>query len=166
MANKASFTPDEWSKVLQSVMMAGIAVSAAEPGGLWGALKESMAGGRSLLDAKSDASSNELIKAVVADFETSEGRTIARDSLQAKLSGSKPAEIRLTAINAIREASSLIDAKAPSDSAAFKSWLQRTSQNVADASNEGGFLGFGGVRVSEAEKATLADVSKALGLKS
>ena len=30
---------------------------------------------------------------------------------------------------------------------------------------EGGFLGFGGVRVSEAEKATLAEISGALGLK-
>ena len=28
---------------------------------------------------------------------------------------------------------------------------------------EGGFLGFGGVQVSDAEKATLADIAKALG---
>ena len=37
------------------------------------------------------------------------------------------------------------------------------SQKVAEASKEGGVLGFGGVPVSEAEKATLADISKALG---
>jgi hypothetical protein len=36
---------------------------------------------------------------------------------------------------------------------------------VAEASTEGGFLGFGGVRVSEAEKATLAEISGALGVK-
>jgi hypothetical protein len=34
---------------------------------------------------------------------------------------------------------------------------------VAEASTEGGFLGFGGVKVSDAEKATLADIAKALG---
>jgi hypothetical protein len=34
---------------------------------------------------------------------------------------------------------------------------------VADASTEGGFLGFGGVKVSEAEKATLAEIAAALG---
>jgi hypothetical protein len=34
---------------------------------------------------------------------------------------------------------------------------------VAEASAEGGFLGIGGVQVSEAEKATLGDISKALG---
>jgi hypothetical protein len=34
---------------------------------------------------------------------------------------------------------------------------------VAEASKEGGFLGFGGVQVSEAEKATLAEIAAALG---
>ena len=60
MANKASFSPDEWTKVLQSVMMAGIAVTAAEPSGLWGTVKESMVAGRALLEATSDTGSNEL----------------------------------------------------------------------------------------------------------
>ena len=35
MANKASFTPDEWTKVLESVAVTGMAVTAAEPSGLW-----------------------------------------------------------------------------------------------------------------------------------
>jgi hypothetical protein len=34
---------------------------------------------------------------------------------------------------------------------------------VAEAASEGGFLGFGGVKVSDTEKATLAEISKALG---
>jgi hypothetical protein len=37
------------------------------------------------------------------------------------------------------------------------------SQKVAEASAESGFLGIGGVHVSDAEKATLADIAKALG---
>ena len=43
MPDKSNFTPDEWKLLLESVMMAGIAVSAAEPSGLWGLLKESFA---------------------------------------------------------------------------------------------------------------------------
>jgi hypothetical protein len=35
---------------------------------------------------------------------------------------------------------------------------------VAEASTEGGFLGFGGVTISEAEKATLVQISTSLGL--
>ena len=46
---------------------------------------------------------------------------------------------------------------------AFKAWLQTISQNVAEPSSEGGFLGIGGVQVSDTEKATFADISKALG---
>lgn len=164
MASKASFAPEEWTKVLQSVMMAGIAVTAAEPSGLWGTLKESMVAGHALLEAKSDTKSSELIKAVVADFETSEGRAAARDRLQATLTGSKPGEVKAKAVAAVRDAAALLDAKAPDEAAAFKAWLRHISQVVAEASTEGGFLGFGGVRVSEAEKATLAEISGALGV--
>ena len=45
MANKASFTPDEWTKVMESVAVTGMAVTAADPSGLWGMLKEALAGG-------------------------------------------------------------------------------------------------------------------------
>ena len=34
MTDKTNFTPEEWKLLLESVMMAGIAVSAAEPSGL------------------------------------------------------------------------------------------------------------------------------------
>jgi len=34
----------------------------------------------------------------------------------------------------------------------------------AEAASEGGFLGIGGVQVSEAEKATLGNISKTLGI--
>ncbi len=54
MADKTNFTPDEWKLLLESVMMAGIAVTAAEPNGLWGLLQESFAGGAELAKAKMD----------------------------------------------------------------------------------------------------------------
>jgi hypothetical protein len=57
----------------------------------------------------------------------------------------------------------LVPPRAAGDAAAFKAWLRAISQKVAEASKEGGVLGFGGVAVSDAEKATLADISKALG---
>ena len=45
MANKQNFKPDEWTKIFESTMLAGMAVSAAEPSGLWGALREAFASG-------------------------------------------------------------------------------------------------------------------------
>src|SRR5262245_17854150 len=119
-----------------------------------------MVAGRALIEAKSDAKSNELIKAGVGDLESSEGRAAARDGLQAALTGSKPGATK--AVSGVRD---VVDAKAPGDAAAFKTWLRHVSEGVAEASTEGGFLGFGGVGVSDAEKATLAEISGALGLK-
>ena len=79
MANKQNFKPEEWTKILESTMLAGMAVSAAEPNGLWGALKEAFASSSALAAAKSNAGSNDLIKAVIADFETKEGRTAVKE---------------------------------------------------------------------------------------
>lgn len=164
MTDKSNFTPDEWKLLMESVMMAGIAVSAAEPSGLWGLLKESFASGSALISAKTDAAANPLIKAVVADFETSGGRSSARDGLSEQLKGKKPAEIKSKCIETLRQAGALVDAKAPGDSVAFKGWLRQISQHVAEASKEGGFLGIGGVQVSDAEKATLTEIATALKL--
>ena len=66
-------------------MAAGIAVTAAEPSGLWGLLKESFASGTELAKAKMDPGTNALIKAVVVDFGGAEGRGTARDGLKAEL---------------------------------------------------------------------------------
>src|SRR6516162_3503628 len=145
-------------------MAASIAITAAEPHGLWGLLKESFAGGTDLAKAKMDPATNALIKAVVDDFGTAEGRTITRDGLKDKLTSGKPAEIKEKCVEILRQAAAVIDAKAPGDAAAFKGWLRQISQHVAEASKEGGFLGIGGVAVSEAEKATLAEISNALRL--
>ena len=163
MANKQNFNPDEWSKILQSTMLAGIAITAAEPSGLWGALKEAFASSSALAAAKSNTSSSELIKAVIADFETKEGRASIQEALRQHLAGAKPADAVQRSLANLRDVSAILDAKAPQDAAGFKTWLRAISQNVADASSEGGFLGIGGVKVSEAEKATLAEISKALG---
>jgi len=100
---------------------------------------------------------------VVADLETSEGRDSVRDGLKAALAGGRAADVKPRAIERLGHVSALLEAKAPADAPAFKTWLAAVSERVAEASKEGGFLGFGGVQVSDAEKATLAEIDAALG---
>jgi hypothetical protein len=145
-------------------MLAGLAVTLAEPSGLWGMLKESMASARALLTAATDPSASGLVKAVLADMETSQGRGIARDELKADLTGKSPVELKQAVIAKLAEAAKILDAKAPSDAPAFKAWLKNVAEQVADAASEGGTLGFGGVKVTDAEKATIAEVAKALNV--
>jgi hypothetical protein len=164
MADKSSFTAEEWALLLKSPMIAGMAITAADPSGLWGLLKESFAGGEALTQAANDPKANALVKAVVADFSTSEGRSTARDGLKAEFAGGKPADIKTKCVDSLRQVSALLTAKAPGDATAFKDWLRHISQSTAEAASEGGSLFGGGVQVSDAEKATLTEISGALGV--
>jgi hypothetical protein len=163
MTDKSNFTKDEWTLLLKSPMIAGMAVTAADPSGLWGLLKESFAGGAALTKAATDPDANALVKAVVTDFSTGEGRSAARDGLQAEFAGGKLPDIKTKSIDSLRQVSALLAAKAPGDATAFKDWLRTVSQQTAEAASEGGGLFGGGVQVSAAEKATLAEISTALG---
>jgi hypothetical protein len=164
MASKQSFTPDEWNKIMESVALSGMAVTAADPSGLIGLLQESFASAGALMKAKTDPNANELIKAVVAEFETVDGRGKLREALKARFAGAKATDVSQRSIVALREVSRLLDSKAPQDSAPFKQWLRTISSKVAEAASEGGLLGFGGHKVSDAEKASLGDIAKALGV--
>jgi hypothetical protein len=164
MASKADFTAEEWKLIMASPMLAGLAVTLAEPSGLWGLLQESMASGRALLEAGKDPAGLSLVKDMVADIATSEGRTVAQEGLKADLTGKTPAELKVQAIAKLTQVGSLLDAKAGADAAPFKAWLRHVSESVAEAATEGGFLGFGGVKVTEAEKASIAEVARALNI--
>ena len=165
MATKADFTADEWKLLLQSPLIAGVAISAADPSGLIGMMRESMASARALIQAKTDPNADALVKAVGSEFETSAGRGLAQDGVKTAITGAKtPAEIVSKAVDALKATSALLDAKGGLDAAPFKAWLAGVAKSVAEAAPEGGFLGFGGTQVSEAEKATVAQIAAALGV--
>ena len=163
MANKTNFTSQEWTKVLESVVLVGMAVSAADPNGFWGLTKEAFAGRSALIASKHDGRSNELIKTVISEFESKEGRSVVLEALHKRFNGSETADILQRSLDDLREVSAVLDAKAPHDAAAFKILLLGIGQKVAEASMEHSVLGFGGVLVSDAEKATLSAIATALG---
>jgi hypothetical protein len=162
MSLKDSFTPEEWARMLGAPMIAGIAVTAAEPGGLWGAVRESAALAGEIGKAKSTGGQNALIDEIIAAYGTSEGRDQARGVLKAEASGKTPPEIVEAAIAELTEASALAAAKAPGEAPGFKAWLGEIANKVAEAGTEGGFLGFGGEKVSVAERATLDRIATVL----
>lgn len=165
MATKADFTPDEWQLLLQSPLLAGMAVTAADPSGVFGMLKESMAGARALAQAKADPNADRLLKEVAGAYETKEGRGLVQQGMSATVSGAKaPTEIVSKALNSLHQVSDLLDAKAGDNSGPFKTWLAGVAKSVAEASSEGGFLGFGGKQVSDTEKATVGQIAGALGV--
>jgi hypothetical protein len=163
MANKSDFTPVEWKKLVQAPLLAGFAISAADPSGFIGLLREAFAAARSLSDARAQ-SGDALIRAVAEELLTSTGRAEAREGVRTVAQGAPLDEIKRRALDAVKEAGALVDAKAGEHARPFKEWLVQIARLVAEAGLEDTFLGFGGVRISEKERATLHDISQALGL--
>jgi hypothetical protein len=162
MGVKEAFAAEDWARVVGAPMLAGIAVTAAEPGGLWGAVKESAAAAGALREAKGAGGDNPLIAEIVAAYETSEGRDMARGVLKTEVRGRKPAEVVDAAVGELGAVAALVASKAPEAAPGFKAWLNAIAAKVAEAGTEGGFLGFGGEKVSAAEKATLDRLAAAL----
>jgi hypothetical protein len=160
MATKADFTVDEWTQIQRAPFMAGLAVVAASPSGPFGVVKELFAVGKMLGAVKTQGTSNDLIKALVADIEAG-----AKDlSAPAEMKGKTPEQVKSYAIESLRQVAALIDKKTkPDEAQGFKQWLVSVAQKVAEAAKEGGFLGFGGTQVSEQEAATIKELSTALG---
>lgn len=156
MANKNSFTPEEWDSIRQAPFMAGIAIVVASPSGLVGLWKESAAAGQMVFDRAANASS-ELVKSVAGDI---------RENMQVpKPNSTDPAQVKTQALSSLTRALRALETKASAAEAAeYKNWLYSIAKGVAEAAKEGGFLGFGGTQVSEAETAALREVANTLGI--
>ena len=161
MAGRDDFAPEEWAQIRKSPLMAALVVVAASPSGPIGVLKEMFAVGKLVAETKAKTGTNPLVDAVVADLTTREGMEQAKPT---EIQGKSPDAARAVALEQPKQVAGVLERKAPSDAAGFKHWLQEVAQRVANASKEGGFLGFGGTSVSEQEQATLRDIATALGV--
>jgi hypothetical protein len=159
MASKTDFTAEEWKTIVAAAPMVGLAVTCASPNGPWGVLKEMLSMGMGMAEMLQNGSSHQLIADLVADLK-------ARQTKLEPPQGIKdPEQAKELALNHIRAVNEIVNRKAKADEAdEFKKWLLAVGQRVAEASNEGGIFGFGGERVSEAEKNMLRQIVFALRL--
>ena len=115
---------------------------------------------------------NELIQAIVPDPQAADKGTEldqarkTRDWAMARMKakGITSAE-KLTAqtLEDAREAAQLLDSKVdPAQAAQYRQWALGVADKVAMASTEGGFIGFGGTRLSDAEKSLIDQLKTAL----
>jgi hypothetical protein len=161
MLAKTDFTTEEWNVIRRAPFTAGLLVVAASPNGPFGVVKEMFAVGQMLSDVKLRGASSGLVKALVADLDTAEAR---QQSMPAELQAKTPDQLRTAALDACRQAAAIVEKKGePAEAQAFKGWLVSVGEKVAQAAKEGGFLGFGGTRVSEQETSALKDLVFALG---
>jgi hypothetical protein len=157
MSGKSDFSADEWDLLRSSPLMASLLVVAASPSGPVGLVQESSAAGRLVMEAAGNAQTP-LLKALAEDMM----KTMA---IPRPPAGATPAQVQEAAAEILRRTSALLATKAtPEETNEIKEWLAKVAQSTAEAAKEGGFLGIGGVLVSDQEKAALATVHDALGL--
>jgi hypothetical protein len=93
----------------------------------------------------------------------------AQDSLRQRFGGAqaKPEKgaLQQTALEQVRESMSILNGKASKEeSDAYSKLLYGLAETVANAATEGGFLGFGGKRVSAGEQSFLDQLRDTLHL--
>jgi len=163
MAKQDTFTSDEWTLIRLAPSLISSGVAAADPSGIFSSLKEAMAGARGMAEAFKASSNLELFAALAADHSIpglpDPKSLIGEGSREQQMQTFKTAVLQR-----VKSAADLVASKAsPEEAAAYRRMLVDIAQTAADASTEGGFLGFGGVRVSDKEKAFIAEVAKAAG---
>jgi hypothetical protein len=159
MSIKSDYTPEEWQTVVKAAPMAGLVVTLASPNGPFGVMKEMFAVGMAIADTLQKGSDVPLVQSLINDLK-------ARGTTPERPKGmDTPDKARAQSLQALADLDALLARKStPDEARGFKLWLQDIAQRVAEASNEGGFMGFGGERVSAAEREALASISKTLHL--
>ena len=140
MTTKSNFTREEWGRLLASPMVVGMSGCCTDPSGLWGLVKERLAFTRSIIEAHQKPYA--LVQAVAQDLATREGTRAAHAAIRACITGEQVVQLKDTALAELRAISCILHVKAPEHATVFKAWLHEVAQTVAEAGNEGGFLGF------------------------
>jgi hypothetical protein len=163
MVNKEQFTAEEWSALRDTPHEVALAVAISGASGIVGSLKEAFSSSKSLVEAmKGD---NELLRALCTREEIGEAQKELRAGIpqldRTNFTAAKE-QMGALALDHVREAVAILERKSPSDVASYRTFVRGLGERVANAAKEGDFLGFGGARVSEGARRTLAGRDAAL----
>jgi hypothetical protein len=159
MTTKADYTDEEWVRLRRAPFVAGMAISIADPGGPIELTRETLA---TLKATSSPPSQDELLLSV-----SQEVHSMVKQK-QNPLADFKPDSSALAGkmiLDELGAVNSILGAKATSEEAdTFRQWLLEVATAAAEAAKEGGFMGFGAVRVSEGEQRMVDQLRAALGI--
>jgi transcription antitermination factor NusG len=160
MTSKQEFSEEEWTRIRRAPLVAGLAISIADPGGPIEITKETMA---SLKAATAPPSQEALLVAVSQDL-TKVAQE--KENPMGDFTVDKGALAGQQILDELREVNEIVTSKATAEEAeAFRRWMVAVAQAAADAAKEGGFLGFGAEQVSQGERNMLEQLGAALGVR-
>jgi hypothetical protein len=152
MTTKADFTEEEWARLGRAPLVAGMAISLADPGGPIETLRESSAALQTVIEAAQSGSDGEFVQEVARDF-ADKARHRQNPMAGFKPKGRDAGEEVLAELRAVNQL--LVEKTTPEEREQFREWLKTAAQRAATAAKEGGFLGFRAELVSEREQLML-----------
>lgn len=152
MSQLTSYTSEEVNTLVRAPLIIGMMVVGASLSGPFGVVKELLAALKATEDASNQASESSVLK-----------KLFSAQSMKAhheQMAQEKPGAMDKTMQRQkIRQAISILSAKGDaSEVEAYKVMLISAAENTASAAKEGGFLGIGGKRISEAEHAVIKEI--------
>ena len=158
MTTKADFTEEEWATLVRAPLVAGMAITLADPGGPIEVVKETSAVLKFVTGSASEERDDLVgevareVRALAEQRKNPVGDFKPRGALAAK-------EI----LEELSRANEIVSAKGtPEEAEAFREWILECAQRAAEAAKEGGFMGFRAELVSQGEKDMLEQVRSAL----
>jgi hypothetical protein len=150
MTRKADFNAEEWERVAQGPVLAGLRVIAADRGGT---LRESMSMARVYADARREHGESELLDEIIAAPPQLDPRRL-----------SSPEELQSKTLEGLAQAVGILETKATAEEVdGYRRFVLALAERVAQAHKEGGFLGVGGKEISDAEQHALDEIVATLG---
>ena len=147
MTKKADFNAEEWAKVAEGPLLAGMRVITSDRGGT---IRETLAMSKVYAHAREQQGGSELLDELVAT--------------PPSIDPARAQAARENAIEGLREAVGILEEKATAEEIdAFKGFVRDVAQATARAHKEGGFLGVGGKEISPDEQAALDEIETVLG---
>lgn len=174
MFDRDSFSVQEWGDIISVPASVGALVVTADPSGPMGLIKEFKAIMNSMKEFVAANSTNSPLMTAIEGYMTTKPSEEEEAELkkwaeeqQEEMKANKPQtpeEMKQLVRDRTSETLAMLRAKGASeeDINLFKRMMVAVAESVADASKEGGFLGFGGTRVSEAEQSVLAQIKSEL----
>jgi hypothetical protein len=161
MTSRADFTDEEWARLGRAPLVAALAISLADRSGPIGAIKESSAAFKTLVEAAREGGFGDFVKSVAHDVAA---RAQRRENPMAGFAPDRHHALD-EILDELRAVNALLHAKAePQDVADFREWIRTASQRAALAAKEGGFLGVGGQLVSDREQQMLETLGEIFGV--
>ena len=160
MSSKADYSSEEWGTVISGPYLAALYIVVADFNLTY--FRELAAMTKAVMDSAAKTTSD-LVKAVAVDLTSKDSQDQIKQNMD-ELKGQKdPSGMKADIIGKVTVAVDTVADKSAEDGDEYRRWLIHLAQVTAEASKEGGFLGFGAVRVSEREKQGLDELAEALG---